>query len=111
MIKLRPKFATFSATLFALGLCLVGPRAVVASPLEIDIAVRVPGPPIVIHYPLNLSLDERFAAQQIEWDLRLRSRLREFDGVRKNSVPSDRSTNPLPAFSAFLSDAYQAINS
>jgi hypothetical protein len=111
MINLKLNFAKIMAAGCALALCLVGPRAVVASPLEIEIAVRIPGPSLVIQRPLNLSIDERLSAQQIEWDLRLTSQLRALDGSKKNSDSTSLKSNPLPTLSAFLSDAYQAVSS
>lgn len=111
MINVRLNLAKVTAAGCALALCLVGPRAVVASPLEIEMAVHIPGPPLILQRPLNLSFDQRWSAQQIEWDLRFAAQQRASESSKKNNDSASLKSNPLPAISNFLSDAYQAINS
>ncbi len=111
MLKRRKNRIAILAVLAAFSLYLGGPDKVGAQPLEIDMAVRIPGPPLVLIRPLELSLEQRMSAQQIIWECRLEDEFRASSRVRRTTGAQDLNDNPLPALSAFLADAYRAVNS
>lgn len=84
-------------------------KPVGAQPLEIQMAVHVAGPPIVIQKPLSLSLDQRMDAQQIAWECRMRSDLQSKVTEHRNTSASSATQNPFPALSAALGDVYALI--
>jgi hypothetical protein len=111
MLKRRKNHIAILAILTAFSLCLGGPDKVGAQPLEIDMTVHIPGPPLVLIRPLELSLEQRMAAQQIIWECRLEEELRASSRVRRSTGPQDLNDNPFPALSAFLTDAYRTVSS
>jgi hypothetical protein len=111
MLKRRKNLIAILAVLAAFSLCLGGPEQVGAQPLEIEMAVRIPGPPLVLIRPLELSLDQRMSAQQIIWECRQEEELRAASQLRRSTRAQDLSDNPFPVLSAFLTDAYRAVNS
>lgn len=107
-MKKRSAAIVIAATLSCLNL---GDRTPVgAQPLEIESAIRIPGPPLVIQKPLELSLEQRADAQQIIWEYRFRETLQVHGRSHRNTDAGALHENPLPAVSAFLSDAYRALN-
>ncbi len=81
-----------------------------AQPLEINSAVRIPGPMIVIQKPLELSLDQRLSAQQIIWECQMRETLRHHGRTHRSTDAAMLDQNPLPVLSSFLSEAYHALS-
>lgn len=77
--------------------------------LEVEAALRIPGPALVRQQPLPLSFDERLRAQEIIWEYRMLERARAESRTRRNTDLSNREQNPLPELSAFLGDAYRLI--
>lgn len=94
----------------ALSLSFGGPRTVDAKPLEIQFAVHVPGPPLVLQRPLDLSLDQRLQTQQIIWEHQMRTELRSRLASRRSSDAGSLESNPFPTLAAMLADSYQALN-
>ena len=81
-----------------------------AQPLEVQSAVRIPGPNFVIQQPLELSIDQRLDAQQIQWECRVRETFRAEARIHRNSTGSAVEENPLPVLSAALSDIYRCVS-
>lgn len=85
-------------------------KPVGAQPLEIEMAVHVPGPPIIVQKPLELSLDHRLAAQQIIWECRMREKIQEHGRTHRATDSDSTRSNPLPCVSSALSDAFAFLN-
>ena len=85
-------------------------KPVGAQPLEIEMAVHVPGPPIIIQKPLELSMDQRLAAQQLIWECRIRETLREHSQTHRATESDAIQNNPLPRASSALSDAFALLS-
>lgn len=84
-------------------------RHVGAQPLEIQTAVYIPGPPLVVQKPLELSMDQRIAAEQILAECRLNDILKQRVESNQNTDRRSLGENPLPGLSALLSDAYSLV--
>src|SRR5689334_18612889 len=81
-----------------------------AQPLEIQMALSIPGPTVIVQKPLVMSLDERLDAQQLMWECRMRDMVKNHGATHRNTDRSSSEQNPLPAFSAFLTDAYKFLD-